>query len=199
MNQYNTYKPSGIDWLGDIPEHWEVKRVKDAAQICNGKSQIDVSTDDETKYPIYGSGGIMGYATDYIYKKPSLLLGRKGTIDKPIYVISPFWTIDTMFFTRIKNRNVINKYFYYSSLIIPFQALSTNTALPSMTQQSLALCLMVYPPLPEQTAISAYIVEKTSQIDAIISTLSQQIRKLTQLRKSLINYVVTGKIKITEE
>lgn len=199
LNSNATMKDSGIEWIGMIPEHWEVKRVKDAAQICNGKSQIEVDIDDDTKYPIYGSGGIMGYATDFLCKQPSLLLGRKGTLDKPLFVTTPFWTIDTMFYTKINNKSVSNKYFYYSSLLFPFQALSTNTALPSMTQQSLSLCAMVFPPISEQTAIANYLDEKTAQIDAILANIGNQIAKLTQLRKTLINDVVTGKIKVTEE
>ena len=187
MRKYEKYKPSEIEWLGEIPEHWEVKRVKDAAQICNGKSQIDVSTDDETRYPIYGSGGVMGYATDFIYKKISLLLGRKGTIDKPLYVVNPFWTIDTMFYTKINDKSIFNKYFYYSSLIFPFKALSTNTALPSMTQQSLSLCQMCFPPLSEQTAIANYLDTKTTAIDRKIELLTAKADKYKALRRSLIN------------
>lgn len=190
MKRYEKYKSSGIEWLGEIPENWEVKRVKDAAQICNGKSQIDVNTDDETRYPIYGSGGIMGYATDFIYKKASLLLGRKGTIDKPIFVVIPFWTIDTMFYTKINDKSVVHKYFYYSSLIFPFKALSTNTALPSMTQQSLSLCQICFPPFTEQTAIANYLDNKTAAIDRKIELLTAKADKYKALRRSLINETV---------
>jgi len=101
MKKYDNYKDSGIEWLGGIPEHWEVKKLKFISKICNGQDQKAVLEDDGA-YPVYGSGGIFGRANSYLFDKPSVLLGRKGTIDKPQYVEEPFWTVDTSYFTKIR-------------------------------------------------------------------------------------------------
>jgi type I restriction enzyme, S subunit len=76
-------KDSGIESIGDVPEHWEVKHLKNLADIKGGKDSKLVEL-EEGGYPIYGSGGVFGRASQYLYKKPSVLLGRKGTIDKPL-------------------------------------------------------------------------------------------------------------------
>jgi len=100
---YPLYKDIGVEWLGDVPEHWEVKHLKSLAEIKGGKDSKEVELEEED-YPIYSSGGIFGRASKYLHKKPSVLLGRKGTIDKPLFVTEPFWSVDTMFYTEIKKQ-----------------------------------------------------------------------------------------------
>ena len=75
-------KDSRIEWLGEIPKHWEVIKLKYLAKIKNGKDQKPVLI-DHGGYPVLGTGGEFGRASEYLYDKPSVLLGRKGTIDKP--------------------------------------------------------------------------------------------------------------------
>jgi type I restriction enzyme S subunit len=101
-------KDSGIEWIGKIPQTWEICHFKTCATICNGSDYRDVEI-DEGGYPVIGSGGEFARASSYLYDKESVLLGRKGTIDKPVYVNFPFWTTDTMFYTKINNR-VFGKY-----------------------------------------------------------------------------------------
>ena len=76
-------RPSGIDWIGNIPEHWEVMPLKRTMHICNGADYKHIEAEDG--YPVIGSGGIFAYASDYLFDGEALLLGRKGTIDKPLY------------------------------------------------------------------------------------------------------------------
>ena len=85
------------------------------------------------EYPVIGSGGQFSNATRYLYDGESVLLGRKGTIDKPLYINGRFWTVDTMFYTEVSS-GASAKFLYYNALTIPFQYYSTSTALPSMTQ-----------------------------------------------------------------
>ena len=111
-------KDSGVEWLGEIPEHWDVKKLKNSARIQGGKDQKAV-LDDNGEYPVYGSGGIFGYANKYLHDGESVLLGRKGTVDKPLYVNDKFWTVDTMYYTVIE-RTTIAKWLYYSATTINF-------------------------------------------------------------------------------
>ena len=74
-------------------------KIKDILQIKYGKNRSHV-IDENGKYPIIGTGGIFGYATKYLYDKPSVLIGRKGSINHPMYVDTPFWTVDTLFYTN---------------------------------------------------------------------------------------------------
>ncbi|MFT6385259.1 MAG: type I restriction enzyme S subunit, partial [Bacteroidia bacterium] len=176
MSGYPTYKPSGVEWLGDIPAYWEVKRLKDFAKVENGKDYKHVEV-EEGGFPVYGSGGEFRRSSEYIYNKPSVLLGRKGTIDKPLLVTEPFWTVDTMFYTKI-NSGVDYRFFYYLCKTIQFDMFTYGSALPSMTQNNLHTMIFCRPILPEQTAIANYLDEKTGKIDQLVSNLENQIDRL---------------------
>jgi len=101
LSRYSEYKDSGVAWLGEVPGHWEVVQFKQFVDIQNGADHKHVEQDDG--YPVLGSGGCFAYASEYLYDGESVLLGRKGTIDKPLYMMGRFWTVDTMYWTKIKN------------------------------------------------------------------------------------------------
>lgn len=189
-------KDSGVEWLGKIPTHWIVCHLKQLAKIRNGQDYKSIES--ETGFPVIGSGGQFSYAKNYMYDKPSVLLGRKGTIDKPLYMDSCFWVVDTMFYTEV-NKNIIAKYLYYISTTIQFDKYSTNTALPSMTQENLgnySLCYSLDP--DEQQNIVDFIELKTNKIDTLIQKQLQQIELLKERRTALISAAVTGKIDLRD-
>lgn len=193
LNPSVPMKNSGIEWLGDVPEHWEVLALKRVARIKNGLDYKQFEALDG--YPVFGSGGQFAHSSKYLYDGEAILLGRKGTIDKPLYVNQKFWTVDTMFYC-ICNKNVLTKFIYYQCLTIPFAYYSTATALPSMTQFDLLNHKIGLPPLPEQTAIAEFLDKKTAQIDTALATYQAQIDKLNEYQRSLVNDVVTGKIDV---
>ena len=131
-SRYQKYNPTNIDWIGGIPDGWEVKKLKYMALVCNGSDYKDIEVEDG-KYPVFGSGGEFARANTYIFNKSSVLLGRKGTIDKPLFISEPFWTVDTMFYTKIFN-NTHPKFFYYQCININFKEHQSGSAIPSMTQ-----------------------------------------------------------------
>ncbi|MGV0941062.1 restriction endonuclease subunit S [Empedobacter sp. ULE_I140] len=186
-------KDSGVEWIGEIPAHWEMKRLKHLMRINNGLDYKHVQVDEG--YPVIGSGGQFAYASNYLYDGEVLFLGRKGTIDKPLYFIGKFWTVDTMFYCVVNNKG-ITKYLYYFSTTIPFKYYSTATALPSMTQGDLNNHNIPTPPIKEQEQIVAYLDEVTGKIDEAITQKQEQITKLKEYKQSLINDVVTGKVKV---
>lgn len=187
---YPKYEPfNEILGLDRIPSHWKVKKLKHIAEIRNGQDQKLV-LDDNGEYPIYGSGGVFGRATKFLYSKESVLLGRKGTIDKPLFVKEPFWTVDTMFYTEIQNQHD-PQYFYYLCLTIPFKMIETNTALPSMAQKDLKEIKFSVPEKAEQIKISTFLLEEIKKIENIIFTNSQIINSLEEKRSLLITQAVT--------
>ena len=86
-------KDSGIEW--------KKIKIKYMVKIHNGKDHQHITSEDGT-YPIYGTGGIFAYGSDYLFEGPSVLLGRKGTIDNPLYVRGKFWSVDTAFYSMFK-------------------------------------------------------------------------------------------------
>ena len=182
-------KESGIDWIGQIPEEWKVTKLKYALSISNGKDYKDIEV-EEGGFPVIGSGGIFARARNYMYDGDVVLLGRKGTIDKPLFYSGKFWTVDTMFYSTALNGNNI-KFMYYSSLLIPFSYYSTATALPSMTQSDLNNHVLCLPSVSEQQKIADFLDKKTAQLDKVKSLLEEQIQKLKDYRASLIYETVT--------
>lgn len=182
-------KNSGIEWIGEIPADWKMCRLKDYAHICNGRDYSEV-LDENGDYPVIGSGGPFAKACKPLYQKESVLLGRKGTIDKPLYVDFPFWTVDTMYYTEIKE-NVSAKYFYYLCTQIEFDFYQYGSALPSMTQRDLYNVNFPYPTLDEQRCIVDYLDRKCSQIDDIITRQQEAIEKLKAYKLSVITEAVT--------
>ncbi|EQB3613337.1 restriction endonuclease subunit S, partial [Campylobacter upsaliensis] len=190
-------KNSGIEYLGLIPHHWEVRRMKFMASIHNGREQTEIA-DENGIYPIYGSGGILGKSMYFIYDKPSVLLGRKGTIDKPLFVEEPFWTIDTMFYTSV-SKIVLPKYFYYLCLTIDFQFYISGSAIPSMTQYDLANISFALPPLQEQKQIANFLDEKCEKINSAIEKTKRQIELIKKYKNTLINEAVCGRINLQKK
>ncbi|MPB16276.1 restriction endonuclease subunit S [Campylobacter upsaliensis] len=197
LNPNIEFKNSEIEYLGLIPHHWEVRRMKFMASIHNGREQTKIA-DENGIYPIYGSGGILGKSMYFIYDKPSVLLGRKGTIDKPLFVEEPFWTIDTMFYTSV-SKIVLPKYFYYLCLTIDFQFYISGSAIPSMTQYDLANISFALPPLQEQKQIANFLDEKCEKINSAIEKTKKQIELVKEYKNTFINEAVCGRINLQKK
>ena len=190
LNPNVKMKDSGVDWIGEVPEGWNVMHMKRALSFNNGRDYKHVEVDEG--YPVIGSGGQFAYASEYLYDGEAILFGRKGTIDKPMHINDKFWTVDTMFYA-IPKGNAYGRYLFYQANAMPLNKYSTQTALPSMTQTSLQNILICLPPLSEQHSIATYLDDKCSKIDRIISNLDKQISKYGELKRSLIDEVITGK------
>lgn len=183
--KYPSYKDSGVEWLGEIPEHWDVKKLKYSAKIQGGKDQKEV-LDDNGKYPVYGSGGVFGYANQYLYDGESALLGRKGTVDKPLYIHGKFWTVDTMYYTNLE-KITAPKWFYYSTTTIHFSYYQYGSAVPSMTQEDLHNIYFATPSKTEQNDIANYLDDKTQKIDTLISKSTQASHRPTKRKTHSLN------------
>lgn len=186
---YPEYKDSGVEWLEEIPTHWKTCRLKHLASIKNGQDYKVVQS--EVGYPVMGSGGQFAFATEFMYDKPSVLLGRKGTIDKPLYVDEPFWSVDTMYYTEMQP-DTDAKYLYYLATTIQFARYSTNTALPSMTQEHLGNYIFAVPnQISERTQIASFLDHATAKIDTLINKQKQLIKLLKEKRQAVISHAVT--------
>ena len=111
-------------------------KLKDIVEICYGKNQKQVEV-EFSDIPVLGTGGIIGYANKPLYDSESVLIGRKGTISKPFYINKPFWTIDTLFYTKINRNLVIPKYLYYLLCTIGLDKYVEGAAVPSLTTKTL--------------------------------------------------------------
>jgi type I restriction enzyme S subunit len=188
-NKYSKYKPSGVEWIGDIPSHWIIKKMKYFVKICNGSDYKDFVLENGG-FPVYGTGGVFSRSSKFLYDKISVLLGRKGSVDKPQIVTEPFWTSDTTYYTEIKD-NVSPYYFFYLVCQIRFDLYIYGSTIPSMTKSVYDDMLFPYPPFLEQTQIVQYLDRRTHEIDKLIGLTEKKIELLKLKRTSLINTVVT--------
>jgi type I restriction enzyme, S subunit len=221
LNPNVQLKDSGIEWIGMIPEHWDVKRVKEIFRITG--SGTTPPSGDQTYYDDNGfywlqTGDLNdGFITDTSKKISKKAIDEFSTLKRyPInsLVIAMYGaTIGKMGYLNINTttnqaccvltRPIGNnsQYLFYQFLLMKqfIISLSTGGGQPNINQDIVRFLTLCIPPLSEQIAISKYLDDKTAQIDKIIDNINEQINKLTQLRKTLINDVVTGKIKVTED
>ena len=162
----------------------ETKQWKDVLHIVSGKNQKAVENPNG-KYPIYGSGGMMGRADDYLCEAGTTIVGRKGTINRPIFVTEPFWNIDTAF-GIVPDKGLNQKYLYYFCVHFNFMPLDKSTGRPSLAKSDLLKIEMPFPPLPEQERIVARIEELFSQLDAGVETLKKTKAQLAVYRQAVL-------------
>lgn len=171
--------------LGMIPKDWECPRLKYYCKISNGS---DPQT--EGQIPVYGSGKeIVKYCGEY-KEGPAILLGRKGTLDKPRYIEGKFWNVDTAMDAYPIN-GINSRFLYFVTTILDIGRYATVTAKPSMTQSDYYNMPIPVPTISEQGQIVHYIEEKSENIDEAITRQKQAIEKLEEYKRATIIYKVS--------
>ena len=163
------------------PDGVEYKALKTILRIKNGK---DYKHLDEGSIPVYGSGGVMTYVDTSMYDNPSVLIPRKGSIDKLYYVDTPFWNVDTVFYTEIDTTQTIEKYVFYALQKEHLEKLNTAGGVPSLTQGILNEVLIPIPPLPVQ--------EEIVRILDAFAELQKRLQQYNYYRDNLIQKHCVG-------
>lgn len=151
----------------------------DVLEIRNGRNQKAVEN-PEGKYPIYGSGGVMGYADEYICEAGTVVVGRKGSINNPIFVEEPFWNVDTAFGLVAKRDVLLPRYLFYFCKYFDFERLNKAVTIPSLTKSDLLRIEINLPNLDRQQSV----VDKLFTIEHIITLRQQELNKLDDLIKA---------------
>ena len=174
--------------VGVIPEDWEVRTLGEVLKVKHGKDQKEIENSNGN-FPILGTGGLMGFTNQYLYDNPSVLIGRKGTIDKPQYMCSPFWTVDTLFYTQIFN-GYFPKYLFYKFLLVKWYSYNEASGVPSLNAKTIEKISMAFPnSIKEQTAIA----NALSNADALISSLEKLIAKKRNIKQGAMQKLLQPK------
>ena len=171
--------------FGDIKtndKNWEIYYWKDVLNIKNGKNQKQVE-DIEGKYPIYGSGGIIGYSNAYICNENTIIIGRKGNINKPILVKEKFWNVDTAFGLEAKKDKISYYYLYYFCLFYDFEIHNKAVTIPSLVKSDLEKILLPTPPIELQNKFA----ERIEKIEKLSFEIEKSIKEAENLYNSLMN------------
>ncbi len=199
LNPNAKLAPSGIDWIGDIPEGWKVARIKDLVTMKSGSNLTSEDISNEGLYPVYGGNGLRGYYNEYSNDGDYVLVGRQGALCGNInYASGKFWATDHAVVCYPK-REFALLWFGETLRSMNLGQYSLSAAQPGLSVDRIKEKCLPLPPLSEQQAIASYLDEKCADIDRLIAIKQQKIEKLKDYKKSVIYEAVTGKTEINDK
>lgn len=181
---------SGTRRLPGFSGEWEVKALGLCLKVRHGKSQAAVESVNG-KYPILATGGEIGRADAYLHPGPSVLIGRKGTIDRPQYSEGPFWSIDTLFYTEI-DASADAKFLFYKFQMIDWRTYNEASGVPSLSSTTIETIEVEMPDREEQSAIADVITD----FDLDLEQNQAKLAKLIDLKSGMMQQLLTGKIRL---
>lgn len=192
------FKPSGVDWLGDVPEHWEIRRLKTIARMKSGESITGLSINETSDYPVFGGNGLRGYTSDYTHEGDYVLIGRQGALCGNVhYAHGRFWASEHAVVASLFPGNDL---VWYGELlrILNLNQYSLAAAQPGLAVERIQNLKVPVPPLGDQCAIARLIESETYPIGLAITQAERQNALLREYRTRLIADVVTGKLDVRE-
>ena len=167
----------------------EWKTLGEVCKIKNGKDYKHLSNGS---VPVYGSGGVMKYVNEAIYSQPSVLIPRKGSLNNLFFVDTPFWNVDTIYYTEINTDYILPKFFYYYLVTLELEKLNLAGGVPSLTQSTLNKLSIPIPPLRVQARI-VEILDKFTQLEAELekeleAELEARKKQYAYYRDQLLNF-----------
>lgn len=181
---------NGKTRLSGFDEDWISGEIKDILQILHGKNQKSVES-LSGKYPILGTGGVVGRTDEFLCDWECVLIGRKGTIDTPFYMDTPFWTIDTLYYS-LPRKAQHPKFQYYLFLSIDWKKYAESSGRPSLTRKTIESIPVLIPEFEEQKAIA----EILTAMDKEIQDLEDEKLKLEQIREGALDDLLTGRVRL---
>ena len=195
LNPNAEMKESGVEWIGNVPKHWQTLKFKYIINIESGDAIRNELLTDDGLYPVYGGGEKIGYADSYNVSNNTILVGRVGARCGCVTrVIDKAWATDNaLVITSIANYD----YLYYLLHAANLNRLNTSNAQPLITATKINNHFTAYTPnTDEQQKIVDYLDEKCATIDGIIAEKEALIADMEAYKKSLIFETVTGKRKV---
>lgn len=200
-------KDSGIEWLGEIPAHWEVKKLAFEFQTLNTK-RIPLSAEERGRmvvreYDYYGASGVIDKVENYLFDEDLILIGEDGanllTRSKRLVFIASgkYWVNNHAHIIKPNTGNI--NYFCELLELIDYTIYISGSAQPKLTQEALMSIKIPVPPVSEQNSIFMFLENKLQTIDKTIKSAQQEIELLKEYKTALISEVVTGKVDVREE
>ncbi len=190
-NRYDKYKDSGVEWIGEIPEHWKITKIQYLAQLKSGYSLTTEEITDNGLYPVYGGNGIRGYYDKYFLEGDYVLIGRQGALCGNInYSTNKSWATEhaVVCYPKIK---YVTRWFGELLRVMNLNQYSLAAAQPGLAVERIKLLPIPIIPLPEQQSIAAYLDQKSGEIDELITLQEEMITKLQSYKQSVITEAVT--------
>lgn len=194
LDPHPKLKPSGIDWLGDVPEHWEIIRIGRRIVLQRG---VDITKDEQNEgaVPVVSSGGVASFHDQALARGPGVVVGRKGTAGAVYFISVDFWPHDTTLWVKEFFGNY-PRFVYFKLLSMDLSSFDTGSANPTLNRNLVHPVVVSWPPVAEQRAIAHFLDREMAEIDALITKIETAIERLQEYRTALITEAVTGKIDV---
>lgn len=173
-----------------LPDGWSDARLGDVLTVRHGKSQRFVESPTGS-FPILATGGQIGWARSPLYNGPSVLIGRKGTIDRPQYQATPFWTVDTLFYTEI-SASVDPRYLYYFFLTVDWRSMNEASGVPSLSASRIENVEIQLPGIEEQRRIRRALDDAGAEIDLLV----RRLEKVRGVKQGMMQELLTGRTRL---
>ena len=191
-------KPSGVEWLGDVPEHWDVCTLRRAAVLQRGHD-LPADEREDGDIPIVSSAGVSGSHVRAVAHGPAIVTGRYGSIGEFHLVNGPYWPLNTTLYTIDLCGNEVRFLRYLLMNLKPlFMVNSAKSAVPGVDRNDLHDVLTAVPPRSEQQAMADYLDSQLARTNAAAMTAEGFIERLQEYRTAVITAAVTGKIDVRE-
>ena len=189
-------KPSGVEWLGDVPEHWRIERLAKVAYLQRG---YDLTKDEmvEGSVPVVTSSGINGYHNFAKVAAPGVVTGRYGSTGNFFYIEHDYWPHNTALYVKNFYGNS-ERFIFHMLSTLPFDMFNEKAAVPGINRNDVHRLFVAVPPFEEQKAIVCHIEDTLKKIALLISKAESAIRLQKEHRTALISAAVTGKINVRE-
>lgn len=189
-------KPSGVEWIGEIPEHWDVKRLKYLCKMNSGTNLTSEEISETGDYPVYGGNGIRGYYSKFNNDSSRVLVGRQGALCGNVQLgVAPFWATDHAVVVK-ELSGYGRKYAFYALTAMNLNRLSTAAAQPGLSVEKIICEFSPVPPSVEQESVASALESKVAGIEAVLEMKHEQLEILKQQRQSVIFEYVTGKRRV---
>jgi type I restriction enzyme S subunit len=191
LPRYPAYKPSGVEWLGEVPEHWGILPVKRLASLQSGTGITSDSISEDAAYPVFGGNGVRGFSDSFTHEGYYPIIGRQGALCGNInYATGRFWASEhAVVVSPTKHCEV--RWLGETLRAMNLNQYSTSAAQPGLSVEMINALMVPCPPQKEQAAIAAFLDRETAKIDALIAEQQRLIELLQEKRQAVISHAVT--------
>jgi type I restriction enzyme, S subunit len=191
LKPYPAYKDSGVPWLGEVPEHWEVRRMKQVCRFAYGDS-LPTETRKHGEIAVFGSNGRVGFHYTANTHTPCIVIGRKGSFGKVNFSADPVFAIDTTFFIDDRFTKANLRWLYYLLGWLRLDEVSKDSAVPGLHREDAYQKIVTYPTdRDEQSTITSYLDHMARRIRRYIRIKQKLIKLLEEQKQAIIHQAVT--------
>jgi len=177
--------------FSDFKDEWKIKKIENILSIGSGK---DYKHLQDGVIPVYGTGGYMTGVDEFLYEGESVCIGRKGTIDKPVFLNEKFWTVDTLFYTH-SFKQVLPRFVYSLFQNINWYKHNEASGVPSLSKKTIEKINLNIPELPEQQKIASFLTD----VDDKITKLTKKKSLLEQYKKGIMQKIFNQELRFKDD